>query len=266
MQFITPIRSLACTLLGSILLLPAALGQQQLGQQKFQVATIKPSPPDTPKHTQIRGNTFATSGTTVEDLLKFAYNIHVSQILGGPPWVRTEPFDILADPEMDRRPTLPELKAMTGELLAERFHLVLAREKRELPVFALRKTNAPPKMKIITADPTAILSGALLPPGNLYVHHATVSDFVNYLGRYAPPELNRPIVDQTGISGLFEFELHFTPEGPTAEDHDASSVSATTAPPEIFTAIQDQLGLKLVATKAAVEVLNITSITPPTPN
>ncbi|NYF79030.1 TIGR03435 family protein [Granulicella arctica] len=237
-----------------------------LAQQRFQIATIKPSAPNTSKHTQSRGTKFATTGTTVEDLLKFAYNVHVSQIVGGPSWARTDQFDVLADLEMDRRPSLDELKAMTADLLFDRFHLVLGRERRELPVFALVRAKDALKLKPASSDPSSILSGALTPPGSLYVHGGTLTDFAAYLQRYAPPEINRPVVDQTGIPGRFEFELHFTPDSSQTEGQSIASPSDAIPPPEIFSAIQDQLGLKLRATKAEVDVLNIISITPPTPN
>ncbi len=242
------------------------IATQVQAQQKFQIATIKPSLPNTEKHTQVRGTKFATTGTTVEDLLKFAYNVHISQIVGGPSWLRTEQFDVMADPEMDRRPSLDELKAMTADLLSDRFHLVLQRETRELPVFALVKAKEEIKLKPASTDPSSILSGALLPPGNLYVHGGTLNDFVAYLQRFAPPEVDRPVVNQTGIQGRFEFELHYTPDALDNGDASTSPPADTVPPPGIFTAIQDQLGLRLKATKAEVSVLEVVSISPPTPN
>jgi uncharacterized protein (TIGR03435 family) len=234
---------------------------QVQGQQKFQIATIKPSLPNTEKHTQSRGTKFATTGTTVEDLLKFAYNVHISQIVGGPSWVRTQQFDILADPETDKRPSLDDLKAMTADLISDRFHLVLRHETRELPVFALIKAKDDVRLKPASSDPSSILSGALVPPGGLYVHGGTLNDFVAYLQRFAPPEIDRPVVNLTNIQGRFEFELHYTPNAV-----DSEQLADPVPPPDIFTAIQEQLGLKLKATKAEVGVLEIISISPPTPN
>ena len=260
-----PFRMSVLSALGTLLCL-LMYGPGVEGQERFQIATIKPSEPNTARHTQIQGTKFATTGTTLEDLLKFAYNVHASQIIGGPGWLRTEQFDILADPEMERRPSLDELKAMTADLLGDRFHLVLVHERSELPVFALRKGTGPLKLKPPSADPTSILSGGLVPPGNLYVHGGTVKDFIAYLERFAPRELDRPIVNQTEIQGRFEFELHYTPDSLRSEEQRPASTSPTSLPPDIFTAIQEQLGLKLTAVKAEVEVLHIASVTPPTPN
>jgi uncharacterized protein (TIGR03435 family) len=172
----------------------------------------------------------------------------------------------MADSEMERRPSLDELKAMTAELLSDRLRLNFRLEQHELPVFALVRNKKEVKLKPASSDPSSILSGALVPPGNLYVHGGTLNDFVLYLQRYAPPELNRPVVNQTDIPGRFEFELHYTPDSLQADEPNATPLSGTSTPPNIFNAIQDQLGLRLKATKANVEVIDIVSISPPTPN
>lgn len=233
-------------------------------QRQYEVATIRPSIPGTARHIQIRGTRFATEGTTVEDLLQFAYGVHTSQIVGGPNWIKTDRFDISADPEMERRPSSSELKAMTARLLTDRFHLVLANEEAVLPVLALVRTKAKLQLKPAASDSTGILSGGLVPPGSLFVHNGTVGDFIAYVQRYAPPEIDRPVVDQTDICGRYEFELHFSPEG--GRDQEPAEVANPTVAPDIFTAIQDQLGLRLQPTRAQVKVLRIITISVPTPN
>lgn len=105
-----------------------------------------------------------------------------------------------------------------------------------------------------------------MPPGNLYVHGGTVRDFGIYLQRFAPPELNRPIVDQTDIRGRFEFELHYTPDGPQNDEHSTDASSNPASFPGIFTAMHEQLGLELKATRAQVDVLDIISVSLPSPN
>src|SRR4051812_17266837 len=76
----------------------------------FAVATIKPSRPDAVAMTQIRGVRFATKGTTFVDVFKYAYNVHPDQVVGGPEWLRTQKFDIVADPETDKRPSSEQIK------------------------------------------------------------------------------------------------------------------------------------------------------------
>ncbi len=233
-------------------------------QSQYEVATIKPSAPGTARHIQIRGTRFATEGTTVEDLLQFAYGVHTAQIVGGPNWIKTDRFDISADPEMERRPASSELKAMTARLLTDRFHLVLANEEAVLPVLALVRTKAKLQLKPAASDSTSILSGGLVPPGSLFVHNGTVGNFIAYVQRYASTEIDRPIVDQTGISGRYEFELHFSPEA--GRDREPAEDASPTIAPNIFTAINDQLGLRLQPTRAEVKVLRIITISVPTPN
>jgi uncharacterized protein (TIGR03435 family) len=217
-------------------------------QHDFQVATIKPSAPDTPKVMQIRGNRFATEGATVVDLLVYAYNVHPSQIVGGPDWLSTARFDLVADPETEKRPSSDEMKAMVGRLVADRFHLVLKHEKRVLPAYAIVRISKEIRFTRNDSDPQGIPAG-----GN-----GTLANFAAFLQRFAATEVNRPVVDQTGISGHFDFDLHYTPAAATEPEPGS--------PPGLFTAIQEQLGLKLEPVRAAVDVLQVESVSQPTPD
>jgi uncharacterized protein (TIGR03435 family) len=226
-------------------------------QQSFQVATIKPSAPDTAKGTQIRGNRFATTGTTPLDLFVYAYNIHGSQLICGPDWLRTSKFDVMAVPEGDQRPTSPEMKAMVQLLLTDRFHLVLHHETRELSVYAIVRANKEPVLKVSEGNAMNIPTGGFTPPGSLFVYNATLTNFAAFLQRFSTGDIDRPVVDQTAIPGHFDFELHYTP---------GNAPPDATAKPGIFTAMQEQLGLKLKLTKAPVDVLIIDSASLPTPD
>src|SRR5271154_7486410 len=129
-------------LLSFCFLIDGLLPAQQVSKTPltFAVATIKPSAPDAVAATQIRGNRFVTEGTTFVDVFKYAYNIHPDQVVGGPAWLRTEKFDILADPETEKRPSSEQMKAMVQQLLIERFHLVMHHEQKILSVYAVVKT------------------------------------------------------------------------------------------------------------------------------
>ncbi len=220
----------------------------------FAVATIKPSAPGEPTMTQIRGNRFVTEGTTFLDLFKYAYDVHPDQVVGGPEWLRSEKFNVNADPETEKRPSSTQMKALVQGLLVERFHLVMHRGQKVLSVYALMKTDDPPKLKKSTADPNGIPGVAYDPRGNLGVGNATMANFAIFLQRFV---LDRPAVDQTGIAGHFDLELHWTPEilnpGSKADDSAADSASN----PGLFTAIKEQLGLKLKPTKADTPVFLI---------
>ena len=229
----------------------------------FSVATIKPSASDAVAVTQIRGNRFATEGTTFVDVFKYAYNVHPDQVVGGPEWLRTQKFDILADPETEKQPSSDQMKAMVQQLLAERFHLVMHPEQETLSVYALVKTSDAPKLTKSSADPRGIPVVAYSPKGELHVGNATMANFATFLQRFV---LDRPAVDQTGIAGHFDLALRWTPDNfRTGEKPDGPQEDAS-APPNLFTAIKEQLGLKLQPTKAATNVFIIDRVEHPSEN
>ena len=229
----------------------------------FSVATIKPSAPDAVAGTQIRGNRFATEGTTFVDVFKYAYNVHPDQVVGGPEWLRTQKFDILADPETEKRPSSDQMKAMVQQLLAERFHLAMHREQRVLSVYALGITADTPKLTKSTADPSGIPAVAYNPRGELHVGNATMANFATFLQRFV---LDRPAVDQTGIAGQFDLVLRWTPDDSRAREKSDDPKEDASALPNLFTAIKEQLGLKLQPTKAATDVYLIDRVEHPSEN
>lgn len=250
-------------LLLSCSLLCCTLAAQEIPRTPltFAVATIKPSAPDAATMTQIRGDRFVTEGTTFLDLFKYAYNVNPKQVLGGPEWLRTEKFDVVADPETEKRPSSDQMKALLQQLLVERFHLLMHRAQKLLPVYALVKTADIPKLKKSTADPNGIPGVGYSPNGELGVLNATMADFATFLQRFV---LDRPAVDQTGISGHFDLELRWTPDNTGAKTGDLTVDEA--AAPDLFTAIKEQLGLKLEAKKADTDVFVIDHAERPTEN
>jgi len=218
-------------------------------QAGFPVATIKPSPEGSPTMTQFQGNRFVTRGTTFVDLFKYAYSVHPDQVIGGPEWLRTDRFDVVADPETERRPTSDEMKFRVQQLLVERFHVAMHKEKKVLSVYALQKTGAV-KLKKSEGNEAGMPVVGFEPRGLLHVGNATIVDLAVFLQRFL---LDRPAVDQTGIAGRYDVELRWTPEnfhmnGRLVEPPEDGSAL------ELYTAIRDQLGLKLQATKAATDV------------
>jgi uncharacterized protein (TIGR03435 family) len=241
-------------------ILPA---QQAGGPQVFAVATIKPSRPDAVAATQIRGNRFATEGTTFVDLFKYAYNVHPDQVVGGPEWLRTEKFDVLADPETEKRPSSDQMKSMVQQLLVERFHVTMHHEQKILSVYALVKTTDEPKLTKSTTDSGGIPVVGYSPSGELQVGNATMANFATFLQRFV---LDRPAVDQTGIPGHFDLVLRWTPDNLHTDARPADAQQDTSAPPNLFTAIREQLGLKLQPVKAATDVFVIDRAERPSEN
>lgn len=228
----------------------------------FAVATIKPSAPDAVALTQIRGNRFATEGTTFIDVFKYAYNVHPDQVVGGPEWLRSQKFDILADPETEKRPTSDQMKVLVQQLLLDRFHLQMHREQKVLSVYALVKTADPPKLTKSTADPAGIPVVGYNPTGTIEVGNATMANFATFLQRFV---LDRPALDQTGIAGRFDLVLRWTPND-LGDGNSRNSKEETSTPPNLFTAMTEQLGLKLQSKKAATDVFVIDRVEQPSEN
>jgi uncharacterized protein (TIGR03435 family) len=224
----------------------------------FEAVTIERSKPNTPgKAIWISGRRFSTLNTSLSDLIKFAYGLHARQIIGGPVWLETEKYDLRAQPDFNSQPAGSQpndeqWKMMLQLLLADRFKLAYHRDKQELPVYAIVVGESGPKLAQSEGDPNGPPSLFFRGPGVLPATNATMADFAGVL---QADVLDRPVLDQTGLSGRFDFQLDWTP----APDKAA-------APPDLFTAIQRQLGLQLRSVKALVDVLVIERIEKPAEN
>ncbi len=233
----------------------------------FEVATIKPSNPERQgKGITIRGGKFITINTTLGDLITFSYGMHLKQITGAPAWVETEKFDIEAKPEAEGQPNDKQLKTMLQKLLAERFKLAFHRDKKELSVYALTVGKGGPKLTKSAADPNSLPGLGFRGMGDLISRNASMADFAGLLQGAV---LDRPVLDQTGLAGRFDFGMKWTPDqfqfvGMGAKVPPPSA--AADAPPDLFRAIQEQLGLKLEPTKAQAEVLIIDHVEKPSAN
>jgi uncharacterized protein (TIGR03435 family) len=228
----------------------------------FAVATIRLHDP-TSFHQgfQTSGNRFTIQNESVQSLIAFAYAVERHQIAGAPDWLRTTAFDITGRADIEGEPSLPQMQEMIQKLLADRFALRFHREQRVLPVYAIRIAKGGPKLPP-AAHPTA-------QPDQQGQSHAgtftqtytsvTIADFI--LGMQFM--LDRPLVDQTGLTGRYDFTFSYTPNETAATSPNATSPNAA---PGIFTALPEQLGLKLEATKAPTQTLVIDHVAQPTPN
>jgi len=230
----------------------------------FEVATIKPSDPAA-QGQGINVNPsghFVTRNTPLFDLIKFAYALHPKQIVGAPSWVESERFDILAKPDLPGLASTPQFKAMIRRLLAERFGLEFRREKRELAAYVITVDKAGAKLTKST-NPVPLYGIGGRGPGAIGVRNATIAEFAEWLQSRA---LERPVVDQTGLTDRFDFTLEWKPD-PSQLGPDAPQLPANVEDrPDLITAIRTQLGLKIESGKAPVEVLVIEKVTKPTEN
>jgi uncharacterized protein (TIGR03435 family) len=243
------------------LILPAAsLGQITPGQTTpapaFEAASIKLSSAD-PGSSGIATDIgrIAARNVTLKRCIRGAYNVPEAQVFGGPKWVDDERYNIdakAAGPAGEH-----ELMAMLQQLLADRFKLVLHRETRPLPGYALVAGK-----KGLTAKPSE--------PGSRSSSNSTRRSIectacsMGSLAVKVSEVLHLPVADLTGIDGQFDFKLEFTPEDLQAKTPSANDNAAQG--PTIFAAIEEQLGLKLDARKVPIEVLVIDRAEKPSEN
>jgi uncharacterized protein (TIGR03435 family) len=233
----------------------------------LEVATIKPSQPDRPGRAFLwRGNRFTTFNTTLMALIGFAYDVQEKQVIGGQDWMNSEKFDIEGKPDITGTPSREQLRTMVKKLLADRFQLKFHNEKKELPAYVLTVGKAEPKMTKDDTNPNGLPGLFFRQLGDLNVRNATMGDFAHLMQSAV---LDRPVVDQTGLAGKWDFQLKWTPD-----DSQFSGMGmrppppseAADAPPPLFTAIQEQLGLKLESGKAQVDVMVIDHVEHPSAN
>lgn len=225
----------------------------------FEVATIKPSEPNDPSdgfHT--RGRHIFIENQTVNKLVAFAYGMNGKQIAGGPEWLGTDRFDIDGVPDAEGTPSLKQEQGMVKKLLAERFKLTTHEEKRELSVYAITVGKNGPKLTKSAGDLIGMPSQDADQHGtelDMKFKNMSMADFGFCMQFF----VDRPIVDQTGLAGQYDFNLKWTFDETEASNN-------PNAAPGLFTAVQEQLGLKLEAVKAPADVIVIDKVERPSAN
>jgi uncharacterized protein (TIGR03435 family) len=261
----------------------AAAGVTSLFAQSyaFEAASVKPARPDNPPGQGVSrapGGRFTAVNAPLRFLIMYAYQLQGHQLVGAPEWIANERFDIVAKMEGDPPSIVTSgpdpMRLATRTLLADRFGLVAHHETRELEIYALtmakpggqpgrglkpspedcatmaaraRAASPPP-----SADGTPpFICGTSFGPGRVRFAGYPLSLLANGLSL----SVGRAVVDRTGLAGNWAFELTYAADpGP---DSDA---------PSLFTAIQEELGLRLEPTKGPVEVLVVESVQRPTPD
>ncbi|MCU1328160.1 MAG: hypothetical protein JWN34_3530 [Bryobacterales bacterium] len=253
----------------ALILLSATLLTAQpkpaLESMRFEAATFKVSAPNL-RGGGIRplpgGQRYQATNLTVRVLIQVAYHLKAEQVVGGPDWIDTERFDmnaVAAGPS-----TIDELHAMLVNLLVDEMKLKFHRDQKELPIYALTVDKQGPKNLTpaparnsgdtwieVTPDPAP---GAFL-RATWQARFCPMEYFAYRLGQ----NLDRPVVDQTGIRGDHDFKLTYTREAPPNGQPGAliNGVELDTSGPTIFEALQKQLGLKLEKQRGKVPILVI---------
>jgi len=236
----------------------------------FEVATIKPSPPNRPgKGFGFRGGHFTTRNTNLNDLIAFAYGLHSKQIVDAPAWFGTDLYDIESKPDVEGRPSSKQMQSMVQGLLTDRFQLKFHHDKRELAVYVISVASGGPKMTKSTAapdDPSAFFFRAL---GDLTVRNQSMTDFATWMQSGV---MDKPVVDQTELSGKYDFQLKWTPdESQFAQFRGTGAIvppptDDPKAPPSLYTAIQEKIGLKMGPAKVPDDVIVIDHVEKPSEN
>jgi len=235
----------------------------------FEVASIKPGDPSA-RATRIQmapGGRFTAANVTLKFLIQYAYGVRDFQITGAPGWAGSDKYEVSAKAEEGENATQDQLKQMMQTLLAERFKLTFHRETKELPVYGLVVAKNGSKLQQSeAADRQQLRMGR----GQISGKSMSMAMLANQLAQ----QLGRSVIDQTGLKGQYDIKLEWTPD--TSErkgmgDGDVRPNSeAAGAPdpggPSIFTAVQEQLGLKLEGQKGPVDILVIDHVEKPSEN
>lgn len=237
---------------------------------QFEVASIKPAADSRGRFIRMQSaHQFIARNHSVRTLVAAAYNLNLRAISGGPDWTESDHFDITAKSPNEAKPNLDEQMAMLRALLTDRFKLAFHWEKKEMPVYLLTVAKGGPRLKPTAVAPESIPEG---PPPLIFVvspdlvrlpgRYATVGELASVLQRAA---LDHPVLDQTGLTGRFDFDLQFAPDetqfgGALGKGPEESTV------PGLFAALQQQLGLKMETTRGPVDVMVIDRVERPSEN
>ncbi len=223
----------------------------------FEVAAIRPSDPNDPKaangwNCESEGHRLECRQATLLDLLSITYGLQPRQIVGGPTWLNQDRYDISGIPDIPGIPSPAQTREMYKRLLAERFGLVLHRDTREMSIYALTIAKGGPLLKPASPDePVNTGNSGDRTQRTVRFTNMSMQEFARNLTLYE----DRPVVDRTALPGHYDFTLRWTYALLAEEQPDA--------PPSIFTAIKEQLGLQLNALKGPGEVIVIDHLEKP---
>jgi uncharacterized protein (TIGR03435 family) len=251
----------------------AHTGTSQPQRPRFEVASIKPSSLTSTGGVGAGVGGASEHAATVRFLLWFSYGVQPFQIVGAPGWIDTDHFDIEAKAE-DRNASPDQVRLMLQSLLEDRFRLKLHREARQSPIYSLVVAKGGPKTKLSLDQTSPDVNGPSLPGSPLPNHGAIRFGVGSFLGNAVPlsffakmlsQRLDRFVVDRTNLPGRYDFLLQWKP-GPGETPNEAPGAGDIESRPSIFTAIQEQMGLKLESGREPVEVLVVDHIDRPSEN
>lgn len=229
-------------------------------EPSYEVATIKPNNPgDHNSRFHQDGRRLDIENETMNTMLLFAYGIHAKQIVHAPAWFASDRYDVDGVLDVDGQPSLKQMQHIVQKMLADRFQLKFHRDTRELSVYAVTVAKGGPKLTKSQSDPNALGDETDQMHGDqitMAITNLSMAEFALIMQFYT----DRPVVDQTGLAGKWDFKWAWT------ADESRVPPDTTNPPPGLFTAIQEQLGLKVEAKKGPADVYVIDHVERPSPN
>jgi len=227
---------------------------QSVPRPSFEVAVVKPTSPDERlMYRLLPGGRYLATGLSLKALIANAYSVPEFLVSGGPAWRDSDKFNIegkAADPLPPWPDSQKELSLMLQSLLEDRFRLASHRETRDEPVYELVVDRGGSKLITAKANESA---GFEMSPGRIHGMAVPLAYLAVNLGYL----VGRQVIDKTGIAGKYSYTVTYTPDDVSPSD---------AAGPSVFTAIREQLGIRLVSAKAPVELLVIDRAEKPSAN
>jgi uncharacterized protein (TIGR03435 family) len=269
MQLRTPLRTTLAALLVTGLTGAQASAQGDQGSLKYELASVKPSPPEErggSGRPEPGGQRYRGIHLPLKAYISSAYRIKADQVVGGPGWIGTDSFDIEA--QAAKPSTLEEHHLMMRSLLAERFHLQFHLETKEMPFYSLGLESNGVKLTLHDATNSGepwIEQGMDTP---FHARWKATSSSMELFAFRLAAIMDRPVIDQTGLKGEYDFTLTYTMDLPPNLPPDSmiNGQPIDNSGPSIFQAVRQQLGLRLDARKGPVEVMVIDHVEKPSGN
>jgi uncharacterized protein (TIGR03435 family) len=255
----------------------------------FEAASIKPDASGDMRTAMMMqpGGRYVVTNITAKMLILSSFQLKENQLTGLPSWADSDRYDITAKPENGEGVTADDTRAMVRSLLEDRFKFAYHTETKEMPIYALVIAKGGPKLQPASGTKDVFDGrggpGGLAPPpggrgrgammrmgrGELSAAGATIATLADQLSRI----VGRTVIDKTGLTGNYDFDLKYTDEGGApmmmrgpGADPNAPPPPSETQTGSIFSALQEQLGLKLEAQKGPVDVYIVDHIDKPSEN
>jgi uncharacterized protein (TIGR03435 family) len=235
-----------------LLIVGAAVMMCRAQSPAFEAASVKVSAPGEEVRMRREPGRLTITNFSLRAMVRYAYDVRDIQISGGPSWFNSDRWSIVAT--AGREISEAERRRMLQTLLADRFKMTIERGTKELPVYALTVAKGGSKMARGTEGPERIsldVNGAGF--------HVMMGQSVTLpaIAKVLSDPVGRIVIDRTGIEGVFDYKLEWVPDPANMPLINGAKPEGGMEGPSIFTAVQEQLGLKLESTKGPVEILII---------